>query len=70
MTQLARHLSTTGKTQRWLAAQVGVRPATVCAWCKGYVLPRPEHMQRISEVTDGQVPVTAWFPPENQEDAA
>lgn len=61
MTSLARYLSTAGKTQRWLAARVGVRPATVCAWCSGASTPRPEHMIRIEQATEGEVPVSDWF---------
>ncbi len=61
MDSLATYLAQSRKTQRWLAAQIPVRPATVCAWLQGRATPRPEHMRRIDEVTGGAVPISAWF---------
>lgn len=63
MEALARYLKENKKTQRWLAAAVGVRNATVSSWMRDGTVPRPAHIQRIAEVTDGAVPVTAWFTP-------
>lgn len=61
MQTLVAYLETTGRTQRWLAEQIGVREATVSAWCRNGIIPRPPQMKRIADVTEGEVPVTSWF---------
>lgn len=60
MQALLDYLSETNTTQRQFAALVGVREATVTAWLQG-IKPRPERMERIAKITNGKVPVTAWF---------
>lgn len=57
---LFRWIEETGRTQRWLAEQIGVREQAVVAWKNGR-LPRAATIQRIAEVTDWAVPPEAWF---------
>lgn len=58
---LGRFLRDHGKTQRWLADQVGVQEQAVTAWKKRQFKPRLRHIQRITEITGGAVPPEAWF---------
>lgn len=61
MDELARYLREHGKTQRWLAEQVGVREQAVTAWMRGRFKPRLAQIQKITAVTGGAVTAEAWF---------
>lgn len=67
---LENWLAQPGRTAKKLAADCGVREATVSAWRRG-IVPRPPQMQRVAEATAGAVPPASWFPPlPRGEDAA
>lgn len=58
---ISKHLREQNKTQRQFAAELGAREASVSEWARDKVMPRPEMMQRMEVVTNGAIPVSAWF---------
>lgn len=43
------------KTQQEVADALGVTQCLVSLWCNGERLPRPENMQKIMDLTGGEV---------------
>ena len=46
---LIRYLAESGKTQKEVAAAVGVSTGTFCDWVKGRVYPRMDKIQKLAE---------------------
>ena len=61
--RLAEYLRETGRTHESLANAVGSDVSSVTRWSLGTRIPSVWFAVRISEATDGAVPVTSWDPP-------
>ena len=61
MSTLASYLERTGTTQAAFAEKVGLTQATVSKLCRGATGISLAAAIRIERVTEGQVPVAAWF---------
>ena len=46
---LKRYLTNSGKTQREVAAAVGVSTGTFCDWAKGRLYPRMDKVQKLAD---------------------
>lgn len=59
--KLAVWLDENGQTREWLCEQLGVSASTVDKWCNGRIIPRPERIAKIEELTAGQVTLQDWL---------
>lgn len=53
--KLRDYLAAHEETRPAFAARIGAHHVTVTHWCTGSLLPRPETMRRITELTNGAV---------------
>lgn len=60
---LSEWLSTHEIRRHDLAELLGVHPVTVTKWTTGRMRPRYPMMQRITDITEGSVQASDWFPP-------
>lgn len=61
MGKLTAYLSENGIKQYEFAARVPTTPATVSRWLSGKATPSDDLKVRIERITNGAVPVGAWF---------
>jgi|GEM_PF-1054421 len=54
-------LKQSGKTVKWLAAELNEQPATVYRWQAHAQIPRREPMQAICRLTNGQVTANDFY---------
>jgi predicted transcriptional regulator len=66
-TNLAETLRDKGRSQRWLANELGLHPSSVNRWIRGQQAPRDAMKIRISRLLS--VPVRVLFPLHNHEDS-
>jgi len=45
-------LKVKGVKQKWIAQKMGVSEVTVSNWCSGKVIPKKEHLQKLSDILD------------------
>lgn len=57
---LADYLKAAGMNQTDFAALVPTNQANICRWCAG-LIPKPQFIKRIDELTEGKVPPAVWF---------
>lgn len=62
MQTLPEYLSSKKIRRDKFAALVPTTEATLSRWCTGASKPSDENKARIEKITEGAVPVTAWFP--------
>lgn len=67
MCKFEAYLAAHNITHAEMAARVGVSRAHLTKLANGTAYPSRSLMLRIAEATEGQVPVTAWFPQEAAE---
>ena len=45
-------LKVKGVKQKWIAQKMGVSEVTVSNWCSDKVIPKKEHLQKLSDILD------------------
>lgn len=60
---LREWLDQSGTTQVVFAARIGVAQSTVARWCAG-VMPRPDQLRRIRDLTGGAVTADSFLSPQ------
>jgi len=53
-------LSSTARSQTWLADALGVSRAAVSRWCLGGMHPTPNRARQIEKLSRGAVPASLW----------
>lgn len=61
MEQLAKHLEQTGQSQADFARKIGVHTSVLSRYLNTGVRPSLDTALKIEQMTDGAVPVSAWF---------
>jgi transcriptional regulator with XRE-family HTH domain len=59
--RLSSYLTRSSLSQADFARAIGVGEAAVSKWARGLAMPRPRQMQRIAEVTGGEVGPADWY---------
>jgi len=59
--RLEIYLKDRGVTRENFARSLGVSRQAVDHWIRGYRFPRPEHVMKIEQVTEGLVCAADWY---------